>query len=528
MNNDVEVIKRKFKKRLIFVQMILVFIFVATSFFTNYYFKKQTAVQIARIISRVVKKGDHREAVYILGSAKLENFTSVGYFDNKGRRIFTLPASLNNLELDKSGLFETSIQENIHFGERGSSAVVGTLKMSFQSHKIILLGLSLWGVALFMTLPLIRRYFNLAMEHVQGESDKRRAKDLLELASMVKHDLRSPLQSILMAVQTSKDLSDKGREMILSGISRIEKITQDLNAIKKKERIEPSPGHSGLDNKSSSLFICIQEIVQEKIHTNRKIKGLSIKASFQDDSISKFINLDETDFKRILSNLIDNAVESFSDGDIDKKVEVAIRESGSELKIDIVDNGPGIPDIVMKKIGTKGITLGKENGSGLGIYSARKKILSSGGDFEINTNSNGTTISLTARISDSPKWFAETMSFTQSENYIILDDDDSVIDRFAKDEGILACSTKFVRPFNDVGIFKSWLRDEADKIEDNSVFFIDYDLKNTEEDGLDIVKLVNNKFKVFLFTNNFDDFFLQRTCMKENIQIIPKTVLGWG
>lgn len=85
-----------------------------------------------------------------------------------------------------------------------------------------------------------------------------------------------------------------------------------------------------------------------------------------------------------LSNIINNAVEAFADSC--GNVEVALLSIGDEVQLIVKDNGRGIPPEVLKKIGEKGVTHGKEgttSGSGLGVYHARKTIESCDGVFEI-------------------------------------------------------------------------------------------------------------------------------------------------
>ncbi len=527
MSIELVEIKRQFRKKFVLVQALLALFLIFVSYTTNYYIKKQNAGQIARIVSRMVKKGEHREAIYTLGSAKLENFKSVGYFDMKGRRIFSLPSSLNNFDMAEGYFLSKTISEVIYFGESEGSQKVGVLKFNFHTGNAIVFGLILWVITLLLTFPVIRNHFNLVIRKLQLEGEKKRAKDLVELAGMVKHDLRSPLQSILMAVQTGESIDEQSREMILSGVSRIEKITQDLNAVKiKEEQTEVEDNIKEIE--SCSLFSTVQEIIQEKTHTYRKVKGLSIRGNFNDASITSFIRFNDSDFKRVLSNLIDNAVECFDPLNENKQVEVniSLNKSDDSILIEIADNGPGMAKVVLSKIGEKGNTYGKENGSGLGIYSSRNKVLENGGEFQVNSSSKGTNVSMKVRKVDSPEWYVEDLNFSNNMNYVILDDDESVIERFKNDKGALDAKSKSITSFNNIDDFTSWYEENDDLQE--PVFFIDYDLKNSTKDGLDIISSIGENYRKYLFTNNFDDFFLQRICSKQGVKIIPKTILGWG
>lgn len=523
MDRSTAQIKRRFRNYLILVQLLLLIVFVGVTFGGNYYFKKQTANQIGGIVSGLLKKGDHREVIYTLGSANMENFSSIAYFDKRGRRVFSLPASLNNFEFNKNKFLYNSVEHQVFFEESSNSEIVGRLKFSFSSKGAIAFGFALWFLALFMTLPLTRRYFNMAISNAIGEVEQKRAKDLVEMASIIKHDLRGPMQSILMAVQTSKEMEQNSKEMILSGVSRIEKITRDLgqvNNIKSKDAEVPTQE----DNQIGSLFLAVQSIVQEKTHTYRKVKGLNINAKFEDDSISKFVAIKESDLKRILSNLIDNSVEAFTEDQVSKNVELILKEDYLGINISIKDNGPGIPRNVMKNIGEKGNTYGKENGSGLGIYSSKKKLSEVDATFDVQTSDKGTSVIIGLKTAITPSWSIRSFKDLNTSSYVLLDDDESISERLRTDMGVLRGNTKHIDSFNTIHSFHSW---ESQNGQTDQVYLIDYDLKDPEKDGLDIIKELD-KPNSYLFTNNFDDYFLQRACEKNGVQMIPKTILGWG
>lgn len=369
----------------------------------------------------------------------------------------------------------------------------------------------------------------MAIVNAVSEAERKRAHDLVEMASVIKHDLRGPIQSILMAVQTSKGLEQDAKEMILSGVSRVEKITRDLGqANKKKEKDLVASNTKDQNAAKCSVFLATQEIIQEKTHVYRKIKGLNIYADFNDDSISKFTNIEESDFKRVLSNLIDNSVESFPGEQENKSVRLILSETLEGIELIVSDNGPGIPKAVMKKIGEKGNTFGKVNGNGLGLYSSQKKVLSANGSFDVQTSKSGTDIILGLNVSESPRWFAPSLKDISSSHYILLDDDESVAERFKSDSGALNAKSKKVDSFSTIQAFNDWKISTSAFGDESFAYFIDYDLKDTKQDGLDVIRELGKTAKAYLFTNNFDDYFLQRACAKEGIKIIPKTVLGWG
>lgn len=62
--------------------------------------------------------------------------------------------------------------------------------------------------------------------------------------------------------------------------------------------------------------------------------------------------------------------------------------------ITLKDNGPGIPDEVIKNLGKLGNTYNKVGGSGLGLFYLHETILSLNGEYSIRNYSDGAEINL--------------------------------------------------------------------------------------------------------------------------------------
>ena len=83
---------------------------------------------------------------------------------------------------------------------------------------------------------------------------------------------------------------------------------------------------------------------------------------------------------------INNSVEALSSER--GKVSISIHRSGSKLKILIRDNGNGIPEEILVRLGGPGVTHGKsgtDSGSGLGVYHAKRTIEALSGSFSISS-----------------------------------------------------------------------------------------------------------------------------------------------
>src|SRR5690606_38340749 len=86
------------------------------------------------------------------------------------------------------------------------------------------------------------------------------------------------------------------------------------------------------------------------------------------------------EFKRVLANLMDNGVQATGAGG-----EVIVRLSceANGLLMSVEDDGTGIPADVLPRLGTRGFTFGKKDGSGLGLWHAKRSAAAWNGELEI-------------------------------------------------------------------------------------------------------------------------------------------------
>ena len=85
---------------------------------------------------------------------------------------------------------------------------------------------------------------------------------------------------------------------------------------------------------------------------------------------------------RILSNVLDNSIESLIKGGEIRIELIAVPKS---VQVHIEDNGIGIPSNVMQKIGIRGYSYKKINGSGLGLHQAKEILHNWGGTLSVES-----------------------------------------------------------------------------------------------------------------------------------------------
>ena len=201
-----------------------------------------------------------------------------------------------------------------------------------------------------------------------------------QMATQVSHDIRSPLSALNIVIGSLKDISEEKRSLIRNATQRITDIANQL--------LKTSIGSSvARDNKrsiesSAALAPIIDSVVYEKKLQFGEITSISI-ATFLAGGSDVFASINGVEFARVISNLIDNSVESLNGVG---EVLISLSTDISTVTIKIQDNGKGIPPHLLSRLGERGASFGKsggQSGFGLGVYHARKTILDAGGSFNV-------------------------------------------------------------------------------------------------------------------------------------------------
>lgn len=195
------------------------------------------------------------------------------------------------------------------------------------------------------------------------------AKAALDVARQVAHDIRSPIVSLQVALNAAQVQLDPTVKGVLNhSAQRISDIANDvINQYTASNK--NSEYRVPIQKLPMSVDLALNEMVAEKSLMCRQMPQVSVQTKLNAEDT--FIEMQVSDFKRIISNLIDNALYAVSDrGSID----VNCTRIVNECCISILDNGSGISESVLKTILEKGGSFGKPNGKGLGLQWAKKTI----------------------------------------------------------------------------------------------------------------------------------------------------------
>jgi signal transduction histidine kinase len=220
---------------------------------------------------------------------------------------------------------------------------------------------------------------NSEIEKVKFQSQN----ELVELASSVAHDIRSPLSSINLVAYKLKSAEPEVFNIIKDSTDRIDSIAADLLKLRKKIQI---PDLNNNDQK-----VNFTDLINQIIKSISNVDNIEINLNGFDHDLYIVGSFDK--LYRVFTNLIHNSVEALTNK-IDSRINMSAKITGKFLEVILKDNGPGFPEEVLNLIGKIKVTAGKQNGNGIGLYTAHNYISSIGGNLEISNTQDGALIKI--------------------------------------------------------------------------------------------------------------------------------------
>ncbi len=198
-----------------------------------------------------------------------------------------------------------------------------------------------------------------------------------EVARRLAHEIKNPLTPIKLATERlikkwkNKDedfdkVFEKSTKIIISEVESLKTLINSFQRFGKLPEIKKE-----LVNPVS--------LIEEVIELYRGYKNVSIHTSINEDI--REVYLDPQEFKRVLVNIIDNAIQAMN-GKGEITISVKLNNS---LIIEVADNGPGIDDETKEKLFLPYFSKSKE-GTGLGLAIARKIVTEHGGKIYVKDN----------------------------------------------------------------------------------------------------------------------------------------------
>lgn len=516
---------KRIEKRLFVIYGILLLALTLLSILSNFLLKEQAAKQATSLIKRTVERGDFRETVYTLNDAKLDYFDAVVYYGEEGNRLFSLPAQLDPEFASQHGfvseLLYSRLVIDLYFGQSHEHKT-GSVLFVFGRFSHVPYAMGIWLFFLVGVIPMLRIERKRLSDEQKKEILLREESSRADLARRVRHDIRSPIGALQIATQNLTGLNPKQQTIIQRAMERISEIVSELELIRgpqNETRADIRPGTRG----PQSILTIAQEILQEKRTQLAYRTKIQLVPDFSQDAFFLFANVDCSEFKRALSNIIDNSVDA-CEGSAGR-ITVTVKKDDGHILVSVSDNGKGIESDDLPRVTEKGFTK-KKTGSGLGLYYAEKAVKDVGGTLSIRSKpSLETIVSIHLPPLAPPAWYVPKVKVPLRGTVVILDDQESthLCWKMRLDE-LKAQGAEFtVASFRSIAELLAW---HGGASRTNAIYLLDYDLGDNQKTGLDVARELSLGSKAILVTGHFDSDEIQRLCTEERIGLLPKSYLS--
>lgn len=345
-----------------------------------------------------------------------------------------------------------------------------------------------------------------------------KAEALARLASQVAHDIRSPLAALGVLEPNLKELPEEERIMARMAIGRIRDIANNLlgqQRATQKQDLQPTLEH---------IQSALETVVSEKRLQYQDRNAVLVELLCDHECYDLFSRIHLTEFKRVISNLIDNGVEALIG---EGRVAVRVSPKGNRVVVQVQDTGKGISVEVLANLAGSGGSFGKSTGSGLGLSDAKRAVESWNGILTIESQpSKGTCVALSLPQEQPPTWFASEIRLAANRRIVCLDDDPLIHEVWRERLGSHArLTTMKLASFQDAETF---IRSCSNKgFENGALYLVDFELSDCERDGLDVIEEMNIEARSVLVTSRFEEESIRQRCKEMGVRILPKTMAKW-
>ncbi|MBK9293894.1 MAG: HAMP domain-containing histidine kinase [Oligoflexia bacterium] len=217
------------------------------------------------------------------------------------------------------------------------------------------------------------------------EAEKVQAK--VQMAKEIAHNIKSPIIAIEMMLPTLGLVHERMRNVLYNSVKEIKTLA---------EKLKRQADSFSFDKTSSPETMYLPNILQDLV-AQKQLEHSSnpnIQIILKDETRSEaFVSGCSIELKSIISNLINNAVESY--GSQGGPVEIKLYCDSASCFIEVADKGVGIPKEFLSDIGNKQISFKGNKCRGLGLPHAFKTVQNWGAIILVSSElGKGTSIKI--------------------------------------------------------------------------------------------------------------------------------------
>ena len=201
----------------------------------------------------------------------------------------------------------------------------------------------------------------------------------------VTHELKTPIASIKLYLQTllKRDLDkEKQNDILTKSLEDTDRLNNLVESILLATQIDDQSLH--LYKEEFNLSELVKNTAMKLMESN--LKKLDFEFLVHDNIL---FNGDTDSFTSIVNNLISNAIKYSPDN---STITVLLEQTDSVVRLNVLDEGKGIPDSEKENVFTKFYRIGNENtrskkGTGLGLFIVRYLVEKHNGRIVVQNNS---------------------------------------------------------------------------------------------------------------------------------------------
>lgn len=365
---------------------------------------------------------------------------------------------------------------------------------------------------------------NLRQKNKKFQMVIKELKIFKKIMGQAMHDIQTPLSSLHVISDSNDALSKQKRTTLRSAVINATDIANcALHNYK--------PTKNGKTENNQRQVVLASTILSE-IANDRTLryKGRPIKISFNltPTNAFLFIKVAPSDLKRSISNLINNAVDSFPE--TGGEISLRLKASDEWVYVSVLDDGCGMPEDVVKKIKNgSAVATSKANGHGIGLTQVHDMLRNNFGEIGVYSSTSnmnhGTTIELIFPRVAIPNWITTDTSLAKDDTVVILDNDTATHNIWhAKFQHILEKIPSItVQHFASITEAKAFVTNLSDSEKQKICFICEYELGT--QNGLQIIEELQIKRSI-LVTNHIPSIELRKSVTQNRIKLLPKELIS--
>jgi signal transduction histidine kinase len=231
--------------------------------------------------------------------------------------------------------------------------------------------------------------FYITFRNLKAQINLGHMKD--DFISNMSHELKTPIATVkvaLEALNTFNIIDDpkKGREYLSMATAEMDRLELLATRVLNTSLLET--GNIYLQQESYELDKLVQEVIQSM---QLRVKQFGASLSYKTTGNNFRIPMDKLHMQGVLVNLIDNSLKY---GDKPVHIDIQLSELNGSVRLELIDNGPGIPEEYKERIFEKFFRVPTGNrhnikGHGLGLSYAAQVMRQHSGNISVNNVATG-------------------------------------------------------------------------------------------------------------------------------------------